>query len=80
MSNLINAPTFIYRQGKFADDTFKENPIQITYYSNGVELRQEGEFEQDETIIISYDHLKKLFKAIEKNQSTALSCLQNKTN
>lgn len=76
MSDLTTVPTFIYRQGKTSDDTFKENPIQVSFYANGIELRQEGEFIEDETIMISYDHLKDLFKAIQKNLPDALEHLK----
>jgi len=78
MSDLINVPTFTYRQGKNSDGDFSENPIQVSFYINAIELSQEGSYNQDETILISYDHLKSLFRAINKNMPQALELLNQK--
>lgn len=70
-NELITVPTFEYKQGTHKDDNFQENPIRVEYYDGSICLKQEGHFTEDETILISPEHLDSLFKAIKKNLTDA---------
>lgn len=76
MTDLITVPTFTFRQGKHSDNSFEENPIQVSFYNGSIELRQEGEFDQDESILISPKYLDALFKSIKKSLPEAKECLE----
>lgn len=69
MSKLVTVPTFEFRQGDpFDHEQDCERPIYVEYYNGDtICLRQEGNFDVDEEIIISKKHLKALFKAINKH-------------
>lgn len=79
MKNLITVPTFTFRQGNHSDGTFEENPIQVSFYNGSIELSQEGQFDQDESIIISPNHVKALFRAIQKHTPEANEWLERTT-
>lgn len=79
MSNeLTTVPTFTYRQGKYANDTFKENPITVSFYNGTISLTQEGYYDQDECVNLHPDHVKGLFKAILKHMPEAQHWLDKK--
>lgn len=73
-NKLITVPTFTFRQGQFGDDVF-EKPIQVSFYNGAISLTQEGDYDQDEEIILHPDFVNKLFKAIQKNMPEALEAL-----
>lgn len=52
------------------EDT-QESPINVTWYTNGVELEQEGR-----TVLVDHSHVRKLFRAIEKNTPAAMKMLE----
>lgn len=68
MAELITVPTFTYNQGSvYKGDENTERPITVNYYNGSIELQQEGEYDQPESIIIQPDHIDKLFKEIKKH-------------
>lgn len=79
MSDLITAPTFTFRQGKNSNGSFEENPIQVSFYNGTIELRQEGDYEQDETVQLSPQYVNALFKAIKKNMPEAKEWMDRNT-
>ena len=76
-NHLITVPTFTYQQGKHFDDSFKENPIQVSFYNGSIELSQEGGSDENKTVLIHPDHFEPLFKAIKKNMPEALNWLES---
>lgn len=75
-TNLITVPTFIFRQGTHSGEDFEENVIQVSFYNNGIEISQEGNFTDDESVIISYKYLDALFKAIKNELPKAQEILK----
>jgi hypothetical protein len=68
MAELITVPTFTFNQGDpFDYEIISEYPITVKYYSNEVELVQNGK-----TIIIRYEFLDSLFKEIKKHKKLAI--------
>jgi hypothetical protein len=67
MSELIKVPTFTFRQG----DIFGggERPVQVNFYEGGelIEITQEGNYDDDEKILIKLEFLDKLVKEIKKH-------------
>lgn len=78
MSELITVPTFTFQQGKNSDGTFAENPIQVSFYNGTINLSQEGQFMENDSINISTAHFEKLFKEIKKHYPEAKSYLEKK--
>ena len=76
-TELITVPNFTFKQGTHKDNDFEENPIRVEFYLNGICLRQEGEFDIDESIMISAKHLDTLFKEIKKQYKEAMIHLNN---
>jgi hypothetical protein len=76
MANLITVPTFIFNQGKPDGDLDYERPIHVDYYNGSICLRQDGDFEEQEQILISPQYLDKLFKEIKKHQADAEKSLK----
>lgn len=66
MSELITVPTFVFNQGDLGDMKF-ELPIHVDYYNGTIVLRQDGDYDAQETINISPEYLDKLFKEIKKH-------------
>ena len=76
-NHLVTVPTFTYQQGKHSDDSFKENPIQVSFYNGAIELSQEGTYEENEVVLIHPDHIEPLYRAIKKNMPEALKWLES---
>lgn len=77
MAELITVPTFTFNQGDiFNSDPQVERPIHVDFYSGSICLRQDGEYETQEQILISPAYLDKLFKAIKKHQKEANDFLE----
>lgn len=69
--NLITVPTFTFNQGDmFTDDQF-ERPVNVDYYENCIEIRQDGEYKQQQSIKIHPKYVKDLFRQIVKHQKEA---------
>jgi hypothetical protein len=69
MSNLISVPSLVYHQEN--KEEFDETPIEIQYYSSGINLVQ-----KDNEIYIDDKHVKHLFKTILKNWPEAQTFLK----
>jgi hypothetical protein len=78
-TNLITVPTFTFYQGEVFDFEGAERPISVDYYNDTICLRQDGDYNQQEVIIIKPEYLDKLFKAIKKYKSEAEYYKKNKT-
>lgn len=71
-TDLITVPTFTFNQGDpFAGEGNVERPIQVSFYNGSIELKQDGEFDNPETIILNPDCVDKLFRAIKKHRGMA---------
>jgi hypothetical protein len=69
---LITVPTFTFNQGDVFDmDGTAEKPIHVDFYDGVICLRQDGNYDQQEEIIISPKYLAALFKAIMKHKPEA---------
>lgn len=73
---LITVPTFIFNQGDMLIDDCFERPIHVDFYDNCISLRQDGEYKQQEEIVISPKHIKALFREIIKHQKEATHFLK----
>ena len=60
MANLITVPNFIFHQGNAGDDSF-EAPIHVCYYRDCISIEQ-----ADRSVVVTYEHFKKLFKEIDR--------------
>jgi hypothetical protein len=79
MAKLITVPTFIFQQGDMWDqEGDSEKPIHVDYYNGSICLRQDGEYEKQEEIIISPKYLNALFKEIKKHLPEAEAMLNSK--
>lgn len=77
MKDLITVPTFTFPQGSiFKGDADYESPITVLYYNGLIELKQEGDFDIEETVRIHPKFLNKLFVAIKKHLPEAESTLK----
>lgn len=67
MADLITVPTFTFNQGDVfsGEDLQAERPIHVDYFNGSIQLRQDGEFDEQEKILISDAFLDKLFKEIK---------------
>jgi hypothetical protein len=75
MTELITVPTFVFPQGKLGDENY-EAPIHVDFYNGTIILRQDGEYEKQEEIKLSYDQIDTLFKAIKKHRPDAEAMLK----
>lgn len=74
MAELITVPTFTFNQGKLGDTEF-EKPISVDFYNGSICLRQDGEYDVQENIILHPDFVEKLFKEIKKHLPQAKAML-----
>jgi hypothetical protein len=77
-TNLISVPTFTFNQGDLFIDTETERPISIDFYNGCITLRQDGEYDQQEQILIHPKFFEALFKAIRKNLPITTELLKYK--
>lgn len=70
-TQLITVPSFVFDNGT-------EIPIQVNYYNGSIELRQAGNFDTPETIMLDPSEVKSLIKAIIKHQPEANEWLNRK--
>lgn len=76
MAELITVPTFTFNQGDiFSGEGNAERPIHVDFYSNGIALRQDGEYEHQDNIHIGYEFLEPFFKEIKKHLPEAKKML-----
>lgn len=74
-TELITVPTFVFPQGKLGDNNY-ESPIHVDFYNGSICLRQDGDYEQMEQIIIDPKHLESLFKEIKRHRANAEAMLK----
>lgn len=77
-TKLISVPTFTFNQGDMLLDNEFERPISVDFYNGCIVLRQDGEFENQEEILISPKFLDALFKEIKKHKPEAEGLLAMK--
>lgn len=70
-TELITVPTFTFNQGDIFQDAETERPISVDFYKDSIVLRQDGNFDQQEQILIHSKYLDALFKAIKKHKMEA---------
>lgn len=77
MAELITCPTFEFKQGDiFSGVDNAEKSIHVDFYNGSIQLRQDGEYDQQEKILILPENLDKLFKEIKKHLPDALVMLK----
>lgn len=72
MTTLLTLPNFIFKQGSIGDNNWEES-VQVIYYTNCISLDQ-----GDNSVVINYDQLDKLFKEIKRHKENALKTLNKK--
>lgn len=75
-TELITVPTFVFPQGKLGDTNY-ERPIHVDYYNGSICLRQDGEFTQQEQIILLPEHIEALFREIKRHRKDAEHILKS---
>lgn len=63
MSKLITVPTFTFNQGDFGLESEAEKSISVDFYNGCIVLRQDGEFVQQEEILIHPKYAAAFFNA-----------------
>ncbi len=78
-TKLITVPTFTFNQGDIYVDAENERPIYVDFYNGTICLRQDGEYDVQESINIHPKFFEALVKAIRKHQSEAKEILKMKS-
>ena len=77
MSKLITVPTFTFNQGGiFNSDNEVERPISVDFYNGAICIRQDGEYDVQEEIIIHPKFVAAFFKEVLKHKKEADSFLE----
>ena len=78
-TDLITVPTFTFNQGDIWNSEMEiERPISVDFYNGTIVLRQDGEFEIQESIKIHPKYFEALVKAIRKHLPQAEAMLKIK--
>lgn len=78
MSELITVPTFTFKQGELFD-TDVEQPLHVDYFNGSIQIRQDGGYDQQESINISSKHIKAFFKEVLKHLPDAEHYLKTRS-
>lgn len=70
-TKLITVPTFTFNQGDILLDSESEKPISVDFYKGCITLRQDGNYAEQEQIMIHPKYLDALFTAIKKYKAEA---------
>jgi hypothetical protein len=75
-TKLISVPTFTFNQGDIYGDADWERPINVDFYNGSIVLRQDGEYDIQEEILIHPKYLDAIFRAIKKHKIEAEKLLE----
>lgn len=72
MAELITVPTFTFKQGDFIKgDSIVEQPLSVDFYDGSICIRQDGEYDVPEQIIIHPEYIAAFFKEVLKHKKYA---------
>ena len=77
-TKLIKVPTFTFNQGDPMSDSEFEKPISVDFYNGCICLRQDGDFDTQEEILISPKYFDALVKEIKRHKPEAELILKDK--
>lgn len=77
-TQLISVPTFTFNQGDQFIDTEFERPISVDFYNGSITLRQDGDYDVQEQILIHPKFFDALVKEIKKHKVEADKLLEMK--
>lgn len=74
MATLITVPTITVNQGDpFNQEELSEKPVHVDFYDGSIVLRQDGDYKQQEEILISPKYFEAIFKEIRKHLPKAIA-------
>lgn len=77
-TKLISVPTFTFNQGNLFSDIESERPISVDFYNGSIVLRQDGDYDEQEQILIHPKFFDALVKEIRKHKISAYNILESR--